>query len=390
MFSRISHLLSACISEFFFLIDLFKTPIFLYLEKKPKSFTTFGTFVSFLIYTYLGILFFKSDVFWKSSPIIIDQAQILSNRPEIKLNASNFALTIGITDTDSNGFIDPAIYSLYVVLKKANGLNVSNELKSLHICNESDFPGEMNAIQNFRLKNYFCLDDSNLNLKGYWDEPSLSYTMILLEVCQNYTGSPIVCKSKEEIQDFFHEKYFSIFYKDYNYDMTNFSQPTQKMFNTEFSLIDQKINKKLTLTFRKTEIIDDQNLFYDETNSIEVFKKDSSQWDFVSRENEDRYIFALCLYSSSFKQKVVRRYQKLHEAISNLGGSASILILIGMFLTKIQNKLNQENIIMNKLYSIQTKKKKIPPPSEKKLKSIKFQNSITEGNKKQVLAFKKP
>ena len=177
--------------------------------------------------------------------------------------------------------------------------------------------------------------------------------MIALLLCQNSTGSPIICKSKEEIDKFLKEKYFGIYYQDNNYDMSDFKNPISSVFKTDYALIDPIIRKKLTINYKFTEITDDKGLLFDQENSINTFKKDSILWDFDSRSYGDQMIFVICLYSSEYKQKVNRRYQKLQDAISNMGGSASVLIMIGTVLTKLQNKLNLTNYIMNQLYNFQ-------------------------------------
>ena len=109
----------------------------------------------------------------------------------------------------------------------------------------------------------------------------------------------------------------------------------------------------------------------DQTKTIEAFQKDSGTWDFDTNTEDDQIIFVVCLYSSGYQQKVSRRYQKLQEAFSSLGGSASMLIIIGFAFTKTQNKLNISNIIMNQLYSFQTIPKKSSKRKKNKNKSNK-------------------
>jgi len=354
--------------ELFFFIDLFKSPLFLFLENKQKSSTFFGSILSLLIFLYLGITFSNSDVFYKFHPTIIDQTQSLNHHPLLSLNSSNFALSMGVVDSDGISSYDPTIASIVFLYNTINGEDVTNDYMDIHICNESDFPSDPGVLQSLRLDNNFCLDHPEINLEGYWNEQSLSYVEIALLTCQNSTSSNITCKSQDDINTFLKEKYFQIYFKEYNYDMTNLQNPTTSLFQTDYGLIDPEIRKKLVVTYKKMEIMDDQGLILDENKTMEAFQQDSGNWDFDTNTEDDQIIFVICLYSSGYQQKVSRRYQKLQEAFSSLGGSASILMMIGFALTKTKNKLNIANIIMNQLYSFQTIPKKASKRNKNKNK----------------------
>ena len=353
--------MASAISNFFFQIDLFKSPIFFFVNNKQQNSTLVGSFLSLLIIFYLGMSFIHSDVFYKTRPTIIDQTQVLTHRPAISLNSSNFALSMSVVDSNSIPYNDPTVASIALVNKIINGPNITYDFRSLHPCNDSDFPTDPNVINNLRLRNTLCMDDPHIDLKGYWDEETISYIMIALLVCQNGSDTNITCKSEEDISKNLKEKYFQIYYKENNYDMSNLENPTNSIFKTNYALIDPKLRKKLNIYFKKMEITDDKGLVLDETHSTDSFKKDSETWDMDSNSEGDQIIFVICLYSSEYQQLVIRRYQKLQEAIASLGGSASILIMIGFILTKTQNKLNLANVIMNHLYNFQpleTKQKK--------------------------------
>ena len=261
--------------DFFFYIDLFKSPLFLFLENKQKSSTFFGSILSLLIFLYLGITFSNSDVFYKFHPTIIDQTQSLNHRPLLSLNSSNFAFSMGVVDSDGISSYDPTIASIVFLYNTINGEDVTNDYMDIHICNESDFPSDPGVLQSLRLDNNFCLDHPEINLEGYWNEQSLSYVEIALLTCQNSTNSNITCKSQDDINTFLKEKYFQIYFKEYNYDMTNLQNPTTSLFQTDYGLIDPEIRKKLVVTYKKMEIMDDQGLILDETKTMEAFQQDS-------------------------------------------------------------------------------------------------------------------
>ena len=73
-------------------------------------------------------------------------------------------------------------------------------------------------------------------------------------------------------------------------------------------------------------------------------------------------------YPSLEIQKVSRRYQKITDAFATLGGTASLLIMIGFLLIRAQNEVNLTNKIINQLYSFQKLSPKKPAKQKKSQK----------------------
>lgn len=351
--------------SFLYFLDLFKVPVFLRIDKNEKHSTFLGQIISILIISYLIFSFTTGEFIYRIHPSIVDQPFTGESRPRISLSSKNFALSVAVTDVTSKAIVDPTIFKIdlyyeeLVSLSNETGKNISFiDLKTLHLCNESDYPEDPTIFQTLGLKNYMCLDNSTLELQGYWDEPKLSYFFLILSTCQNRSDSNIICKPQEEIENFFENKYFQIYYKDINYDLNDYDKPVKSLFKTEYTMVDFYVRKKMTMFFKKLEIIDDKNYIFEDNNPKDLFKKDETFLDVDSNRDKKSQILAFMFYPTLEIQKASRRFQKLKEVISSLGGSASFFIMIGFFFVNYQNQIKITNKIMNQLYAFQGLDKK--------------------------------
>lgn len=216
-------------------VDLFKLPVSLQIESRDRHSTYLGQLFSLIILVYLCYSFSQSDVLMKINPYIVEQQEILNTRPRLSLNANNFALSLAVTNSKSQAIIDPTMFTitfryeeLSVQSNTSGMISTHLDAKPMHVCNESDYPQDPGVFQRLGLTNYMCLDNATMDLEGYWDESKIRYFRTTLDICQN--GSKIICKPREEIKSFLKNKYFQIYYKDINYDMTNYDKPITSNF----------------------------------------------------------------------------------------------------------------------------------------------------------------
>lgn len=363
----------------FYYIDLFKLPLFLHIDRREKNSTMIGQFLSMLAFLFLIFSFQQSDVFQHKRPIIIDQPKTSKIRPNIKLDSNNFALSIAVTDEKSRAIIDPSAFTINIYYERLESVGNQTgktltyfENKALHQCNDSDFPEDPMMLSNMGLENYLCMDNSTLDFGGFWDQPIMTYFFAVLSVCTNRSDSNITCKTPEEIKKLLVGTYFTIYYKDINYDMNDYDNPVKELYKTDYFFLDLVLRKKITITYRKVEITDDKSWLGNNEVVTDYFKRESSTFDFDTNVDSAQ-IAAFIFYPSDEVQIVTRRFQTLGEACANLGGVASFIMIVGSAFIKIFNETSVVNKIMNQLYSFQpieanTKKK------EKKIKKNRFLN----------------
>lgn len=300
----------------FYYIDLFKLPLFLHIDQRQKNSTRIGQCLSFLVFIFLIYSFQQSDVFQHKRPIIIDQPKNSHNRPNIRLDSRNFALSIAVADGNAKAIYDPTVFSLNIYYERlesiANktGKSVTYfEDKAMHLCNESDFPDDPLMFTNLGLENYSCMDNSTLDFGGYWDQPIMTYFFAVLSVCTNGSDPNITCKTPEQIKEILLGTYFTIYYKDINYDMNDNEKPVKSIYKTDYFFVDLILRKKLTITYQKVEISDDWSWFRNGEIVNDYFKRESSTLDFDTNTESASQIAAFVFYPSDKVQKVSQDFK---------------------------------------------------------------------------------
>ena len=361
--------------SFFSFLDLFKTPVVLTFQKKEKTSTVFGIFLSIGLIIFLAINFFESDVFYKLSPRVENLDIIQDNRPFVYYNDA--ILTVSIEDDFANAYIDPRIFQIKITnyyMSIEGGQNyryLNNKTKVVHTCTAEDFPNDLYSSQGF--DNNFCLDDTSFETEGYWNENFFTYFTIETLMCNNETYEGI-CKSFEEIQDFFRGKFFNVYYTSTSIDTSNLKTPISSLISNEFSQIDLTMRKSLNIYLKNLQITTDDAYIFNNNGLVNDIIFDFKEVDqyIISEITDNAALFTCNFYSSRKTQRIKRLYQKLDEAFANLGGMANIVMIFGFLFTSFEKSLDLKKKIMNSLYSFQNYKQ------IKQKKSAKIFNSFGE------------
>lgn len=351
-------------------LDLFRRPIYLRFKNQEKNPSKLGFFFSLGIYTLLIMEFIKSDIFHHSSPKIIDQPVTEIYRRHQKF--SNKVFTVSVVDDESLAYADESIFTIIAknVFMSSNdegGYEFDHiENKALHLCTEKDFPSDPNVFDSLGLNNSYCLDDNHFETYGYWDEPQLAYFSLELYICDNLT-SPVVCKTPEEISQFFVMKYFNLVYAGIKADVENYTNPISTKYRNDYKLIEPKFNKMMNIFLKTVTVNSDDGWIFAHNTEISDIGYDSSETDFsflqnsTSSSGENPAIFTCDFYSARAYQSITRTYQKISEVFANVGGLMSFLIVCGFALTYIENTLSLQIQIINRLYSFQNINNKALP-----------------------------
>lgn len=346
---------SSFLSDLFYPLDLFKNPVYLLFDSKIKVSSTFSILISLMILGFLGAFFLQSDVFSKKRPISSSIQSILSlSRPRLDFNSENMGFAISITDSENKMYRNDSIFTFQMVNLFFNQTNeLYRDVKTLENCRKEDFSNHLSDFENMALENAYCPKTGNFTLEGYWNEKMTKYIQIYIAPCDNRT-SKVVCQPPEVIFDFFKEKYFSLYFSDSMIDVNNYERPIQPVYKIEYFALDPKITKKLTITFKKVILTNDDGLIFESNEEINSCILGDKEMDMMSNELWTNFA-GIIIYSSPEIYTVTRRYQKIQEAIANMGGLANALILFGYFLTMFEKEFLVFSKIMNQIYEFLTK-----------------------------------
>lgn len=344
------------ISQFNYEVDLFKTPIYFFVNARQKTSTILGSLFSLGIYAFIIYSFLMSNMYLRINPFVIDQINQQHHRNQINLDNSNFSLAMSLNSEDGINFIDPTMFTFHLrlrTLETIEGIEGYQETifddKELHPCSPIDFLGNPTMFQDLALTNAMCLKNSTLQLEGYWDEKKLTYIKIWLSMCKNQTNNAIVCKPENEIKDFLKGKYFGIYYQDFSFDLKNYSDPVHRNYKYDYQLVTTFMRKEVSLFIRETELLNDDNFFINDDQTVKYYQKDFLTLDFEDVK-DDGELNTILIYGSNNKQSSTRKYQKFAELLASLGGTAKALMMIGFVLVKSQATINLMRVVMSKLY----------------------------------------
>ena len=305
---------------------------------------------------FLAMDFFKNDVFLHESPTVEIVEPIQEKRPVINYNDKIFS--VAIEDDFANAYYDPLIFevqmsNIYLSIEDGDIYKyLKNSTMIFHICTEEDFPDNMYHSQGF--KNNLCLNKSSFRTEGFWDENFFTYLEIDVILCNNATSGG-KCKTPEEIQEFFYSKYFNVYYTSNSLVSNNLEHPLESLVSNDFSQIDMILRKSMHIYLKNIQIhTDDGFLITNDKiiNDVIFDSKDTDQF-LVTEITDERPIFQCYFYSSRKNQNVKRKYQKILEALSNLGGTANIVMILGFILTSMEKSLDLKRKMMNSLFSFQ-------------------------------------
>lgn len=344
----------------FYYVDLFQSPVILKFEKREKNSTILGIVLSIGIIIFLVNSFAQSDVFLKKLPTIVNMDVSNPHRP--KISYSNKLFAISITDLDNVAVFDPSIFQIQISNIQMTGRQSGKgfdyagvQIKTFHLCNFSDV-GEQMFIS-LGLNGSICLDENFFETEGYWDDDTLKYLEINVTMCDNKTYNNS-CKTHEEIADYLTGMQFNVYYVGTNLDPSNYRSPTNSIIYNDFYFIDSTLRKNLNIFLKNLELITDDGFLETSLSSISDILFDTKELDmfYVQDVYNPQPLFQCYFYSSRLKQNVQRFYQKILDALSNLGGTASIVMMIGAVLVMVENSFNLSKKIMNSLYAFQDDK----------------------------------
>ena len=128
-------------------------------------------------------------------------------------------------------------------------------------------------------------------------------------------------------------------------------------------MVDPKFKKRMSLFFKKINLINDDNLLYEVNDLTESFAFERMETDFTTENTSS--LFEVMVYSSRETQKMTRRYEKLYKMLANLGGISYFMVFLEYLIVMSVREYCLMKKIVNFLYSFPKKELK-PEKTEKR------------------------
>ena len=360
--------------NYYFNFDMYATTTNFYFKNHDRVNTIFGTFLTaiYIIASLTLFIYYIIRTIQRKNFTVHDSTIYGQEMPFIDINSKNFYFAFGLEDPQtSNRFIDDSIYIpkiVFVDKAKINDELVTVYQKTLdyEICDVNKFGDNyQHLFIEGELSNSYCLKDFNYDLTfaGGYKYERFTFIRIRIYPCVNGTDNNDSCKPQEEIDKYMSSGYFSIILKDIGLNPSNYSLPVIPTLQDLYTTIDKKIYKNFILNLGVTEIHTDKGLFTEDIDIQKYLQFRKEQETFTFRDEEEYYegksviIAQFKLDDNIFVQ--TRSYTKIPEIFSIIGGYMQLMNTAFLLLTIIVNKFNLELKVLNSIFRVNYKKKKI-------------------------------
>ena len=309
----------------------------------------------------------NSDIFQKRNPQILSQDIKVDSRPTLILDQNNFSLAIGLADDNNSFLVDSSIFSLrYTVYSQEFNNTLINITEFImQPCEETDYSSS-DIFEKMKLNGTYCLPKKIIKLDGYWNENKINYIYIDLLKCVNSSSNHNSCQSNEIIEMTLNNRYFEIYINNPKVDLSDFENPIKQKIDVYYQSVSSNLYKTIDFHLKSISITTDLGMFFESLEYQNNFVIDDYIFDF--RLNDQEKLYSINIYVSEIENKITRKYEKIQDILAKFGGICNVLMILGFFLSKLENNFNFSYDVMNKLYHF---KKPVNYKNSEKKESLK-------------------
>lgn len=229
-------------------------------------------------------------------------------------------------------------------------------------CTEESLPSDPRVYSYFLtagrspISDLYCIQreyDEKFKVSGAFDAPVYEFIDINIQACRNSSDpTATVCKPIEEIKAAL-SGYFAVFYLDYLMDPDNFENPGTPVGKDYFSPISVGVTRDTNRYYATTRVISDDGFLFTTKNEYlyPTVKLDKETFLIDSTESGQLVHFRMRKHHN--EQVYNRRYKKVQNVMSEMGGFIQILYLIFLVITYPYVYKNYYEKIINTIYNFE-------------------------------------
>lgn len=223
---------------------------------------------------------------------------------------------------------------------------------------------------------------------------------VSLSICSNETYN-YSCKPISDILNYLKGKYFTLSFIDSSFVLEDYESPQKKNYGNYLQvLVNTNFLMRSYISLMEVELVLDDSIWLNGEETFHYIQQDASQrlseFKYKTLEDfqKDPLIVDLNFYPSFTKRILKRKYQKLTELLSSLGGLASFLHFIGAFITNFFLHRKSLLLFVNKLYRLEEDESNVSDPKAKDVEgnrnvdlnesSVRHFKSLNERNQKDI------
>jgi hypothetical protein len=325
------------------MIDLFTTPFTLYYNQKPAFSTAFSKAISIIILlVFIAFIVYYSRILFDKTNLSVNTVTSFPENLNITTNFDPDKFFIELSDVmsveDINSFFDIEAYNWDSNFQTINKLN-------LVTCSK-EYPNNYNQNDIINI----CFE-KNKNVTLYKD---LGLTIIFYR-CHNTTEKESKCKTDEEIDFFLENNGIYLAMSSMEANPYVHKDPYIQKYIRQY--INLSINKQRYIEYFfgviKTDT-DDHLLLENSKIDSSFILNDYMEYSFNSLP--DQPILSLDFHLEGNQITIKRKYKKIQDILSALGGIFPVIEILGNFIVKAINPILLRISFINDLFNFNEKK----------------------------------
>ncbi|CAD8200045.1 unnamed protein product [Paramecium pentaurelia] len=358
-------------------LDIFGQSITLNINKQKAYTTVFGG-ISSICLIFILVTIFQSNIvnfFQKSDVIFYSKTEFDPNPDKITMNIQNYMAAFSI---EQKNYVGNPMFNITIEQRHYYRDKHGNQIKQINYLQlepctldhfqfllnqpESDFESE---YQQLELDKWLCPQkDFQFSIQGTYTSSQFDFIRVIVNDCDDskngYLNWKPTCAKQSEINEHLNREGQ---FKLQIYQVNNVINPKapeqyyQSYLDGEmyFTFVPKKLSRQTNLYYRKYDFQNDDSLipFFKSINDKELIVRQSVDYrdlTEIGRDTDENYAIAY-LRRSQFSEFINRRYIKIDELLSFLGGFLQIMITgFGIFIM-YYNKLSLQIELSNKLYN---------------------------------------
>ncbi|KAL4483017.1 hypothetical protein ABPG74_019043 [Tetrahymena malaccensis] len=348
-------------------IDIFGVGINIRFNQQSKHKTGFGGLITLILTSLLVILFTQSIliIINKSNPQVIFQQDFVSNPSRYNLTSENFSFAITLLDANFNPINDKSIFRIEGnFLYKEPQLNADgsvgtpafkNKVIELDLCTKESFQvkGTENYFLNLEYQSMYCFKNiEDYYLVGQFEMDEFSVIQINVIPCdQSDPNNKVQCMEESKKNLILSQSLLQVYYITQVVQVSSKEQPFKPMGITYFWENNIDFLQNVNLMFMKTYVNDDDGLVFQNNiqNSSLLFSSERT----TMSSKKDYTIYQISLYLEKNKEQTyIRKYQKIFDCFSSIGGIYNVLFAIGCIIAQPYSQIQLNRKLFNTTFQI--------------------------------------
>ncbi|CAD8121757.1 unnamed protein product [Paramecium sonneborni] len=365
-------------------LDIFGQSITLNINKQKTYKTVFGG-ISSICLIFILITIFQSnivDFFQKSDVSFATKTEFDPKPDQIVMNIKNYMVAFSI---EQENFVNQPMFNITIEQRHYYRNQLGNLVKQvdylqLEPCTlehfqflinqtDSDFESQFNQLE---LSKWLCPQKNfEFYMEGTYTSTEFDFIRVIVSDCDDtksgYLNWKPTCATKSQKDQHLNKEgqfKLQIYQVNSVVNPKASEQYYQSYLDGEmyFTFVPQKLSRQANLFYRKYQFENDNSLmpFFKDIHEKELIVRQSVDYRDLTElgRDTDKNYAIVYLRRSQFSEFIYRRFMKIDELLSFLGGFLQIMITgFGIFIM-YYNKLSLQIELSNKLYKFSKRSSK--------------------------------